>query len=319
MLDVPSGQATTPTSERAITRNGLNLVGNFGMNVPGGSPLLAAELPADGVASATLTTEQVQPLIDEALARWEAAGADTSVLQSAEVHITDLGGLFLGLESGTTIRIDDDAAGWGWYIDATPADDSEFTTPGDQGEQGRMDLLTVVMHEFGHILGGEDLYDPADSGQLMYGYLDPGERRTPTGAVTEEEAALELFGVSVDSGQPALPAAAVPSTPDLGSPDGPDAGTSVDIALLLAPTLEDASLTPESPATGGQDEPVWFAFQLPSPPTTEEEAAPPPVVADDRRNAQITPVLDTVFTDHELGLLEEDLSLDLVPALRPRE
>jgi hypothetical protein len=37
-----------------------------------------------------------------------------------------------------------------------PWDDSEFHMPGDQGEAGRMDLLTVMMHELGHILGFEN-------------------------------------------------------------------------------------------------------------------------------------------------------------------
>lgn len=35
----------------------------------------------------------------------------------------------------------------------TPRDDREFTTPGDQGEQNRMDLLRVLMHEMGHVKG----------------------------------------------------------------------------------------------------------------------------------------------------------------------
>ena len=35
--------------------------------------------------------------------------------------------LFLG-------KHDDNAAGWGWFVDPTPRDDSEFTTPGDLGE-----------------------------------------------------------------------------------------------------------------------------------------------------------------------------------------
>ena len=47
------------------------------------------------------------------------------------------------------------AAGWGWFVDPTPGDDSEFTTPGNLGEQNRMDLLSVVMHEMGHVLGFE--------------------------------------------------------------------------------------------------------------------------------------------------------------------
>ena len=55
--------------------------------------------------------------------------------------------------SGNTIWLDANAAGYGWFIDPTPADDTEFTTPGNQGEMNRMDLLTVLEHELGHILG----------------------------------------------------------------------------------------------------------------------------------------------------------------------
>src|SRR5262249_59995115 len=69
-------------------------------------------------------------------------------------RIADLGGLTLGkAAAGGVIWLDDNAAGWGWFIDPTPRDDSEFTTPGNQGEQGRMDLLTVLEHEVGHLLG----------------------------------------------------------------------------------------------------------------------------------------------------------------------
>jgi hypothetical protein len=34
---------------------------------------------------------------------------------------------------------DINAASWGWFVDPTPWDDSEFTKPGDQGEHHRMD------------------------------------------------------------------------------------------------------------------------------------------------------------------------------------
>ena len=40
--------------------------------------------------------------------------------------------------SGSTVFIDIDAAGWGWSIGA---------------ETGQMDLLTVLLHEYGHALG----------------------------------------------------------------------------------------------------------------------------------------------------------------------
>jgi hypothetical protein len=69
------------------------------------------------------------------------------------------------------------AAGWGWFVDLTPWDDSEFTTPaghprsGSQGEQHRMDLLTMLMHEVGHVLGYEH-----EQGGVMQETLSAGER-----------------------------------------------------------------------------------------------------------------------------------------------
>src|SRR5262249_29879630 len=106
-------------------------------------------------ASAPLTSPQVESLLPEAICRWQAAGADPAALAGIEVRIADLGGTTLGLASGHTIWLDDNAAGWGWFVDPTPHDDREFTTPGDQGQQNRIDLLTVLMHEVGHLLGHE--------------------------------------------------------------------------------------------------------------------------------------------------------------------
>jgi hypothetical protein len=83
----------------------------------------------------------------------------------------------LGMASGHTIWLDANAAGWGWFVDATPQDDSEFTTPGNPGEQGNMDLLTVLTHEMGHLLG---LEHSAAAGDVMAATLNPGVRLMPT-------------------------------------------------------------------------------------------------------------------------------------------
>src|SRR5206468_3698457 len=96
----------------------------------------------------TLRPAASSPAIDH----WSAAGLDAAglnVMRHAIVSSTDLGGSYLGLaDPGTqAIRIDDDAAGYGWFVDPTPRDDKEFRTPGDRRVRGRMDLLSVIAHE----------------------------------------------------------------------------------------------------------------------------------------------------------------------------
>jgi hypothetical protein len=102
----------------------------------GDPALLAASLPQPA-SSVSLTSAEAQPLLAEAEARWQAAGLDTSILGASDIRIADLGGTTLGLATGHFIWLDDNAAGWGWFIDPTPSDDSEFTTPGNQREQHR--------------------------------------------------------------------------------------------------------------------------------------------------------------------------------------
>jgi hypothetical protein len=134
----------------------------------------SAVAPGAGATVGSLTLAETQPLVTEALARWQAAGVDTSALSGIDVRIADLGGTTLGLASGHTLWLDANAAGSGWFVDPTPDDDSEFSTPGNQGEKNRMDLLTALEHELGHLLG----YPHADSG-LMGDALAAGARLTP--------------------------------------------------------------------------------------------------------------------------------------------
>ena len=155
---------------------------------PGG-PLTAADGRAATTANvATLTQGDLQPIVGEAIDRWAVAGLDDAMLaklRQVEFVIGDLPGAYLGEALTDRITIDRDAAGHGWFVDSTPAVDEEFTSLPSDGRLlaidpravDRIDLLTVVEHELGHIAGFDDLDDLADD--LMSRALASGVRRDP--------------------------------------------------------------------------------------------------------------------------------------------
>ncbi|HZF95999.1 MAG TPA: Ig-like domain-containing protein [Allosphingosinicella sp.] len=129
-------------------------------------------------------------IVEAAIQRWAAAGAtddQIAAMRAVSFAVTDLGGLTLGSSGLGTITLDDDAAGWRWFVDATPDDDSEYTGSGTQlaaadrySHAGtRIDLLTVVTHELGHQIGLVDTYAPGETDELMFGTVGAGERRLP--------------------------------------------------------------------------------------------------------------------------------------------
>ena len=66
-------------------------------------------------------------------------------------------GSSVGFTAGDTIWLDRDAAGYELVIDPTPGDDVEFGPGGRAGAAGpaagRVDVLTVLTHEVGHLFG----------------------------------------------------------------------------------------------------------------------------------------------------------------------
>jgi hypothetical protein len=153
-----------------------------GQNLSAATPVAA---PAGTVQA--LAPSQLELVAAEAERRWSATtpGAD---LPNVTYVLQDLPGLVLGRTVGDTVQIDPTAAGYGWFVDATPWEDSEFAFRPDEGVRlaidstpahGRMDLLTVLLHELGHVLGLEDLDQEEYHHELLAEALAAGVRRLP--------------------------------------------------------------------------------------------------------------------------------------------
>ncbi len=124
----------------------------------------------------------------------EALGAGDSrlgLLDTVQVVLGNLPGDKLGATMGYEVLIDSNAAGYGWFADPTPADNSEFL---DGATPTGIDLLTVVMHEMGHVLGYGDV--AGDSGAVMSATLEAGVRYAPQSAASGSGTTAEAGKVS---------------------------------------------------------------------------------------------------------------------------
>ncbi len=143
---------------------------------------------AGGKSTKIPTTDELAVVVDQAKRIWrDALGATSDVLGALDrVHV-EIGSLptdKIGLNVGDLIVIDADAAGWGWFVDPTPADNEEFVadprvgvftaSPG-QPAAGHMDMLSTVLHELGNAMGFAE-----DTGRDVTGMsLKAGDRTIP--------------------------------------------------------------------------------------------------------------------------------------------
>jgi len=153
---------------------------------PGGSALRVDGGLRAAATEDLLTQTDLGPIVDAAIVDWARAGlaADrAAALDGIAFVIADLPGSLLGLARDGKIYLDRDAAGRGWFVDATPEDDEEFLAHDlgadlraiDPRVLDRVDLRTVVSHELGHVLGLDDV----DGEGVMQSTLRPGVRREP--------------------------------------------------------------------------------------------------------------------------------------------
>ena len=136
------------------------------------APPTATTLTQDQADNALLSAvDDVRPKLSE---------EEQEKLAQVKVEVVDLSGNTLGRVEGDTIYLDVNAAGYGWFVDQTPEDHSEFQYDSqlslialpDSEAAGLIDLWTVIRHELGHLLG----YEHQEEG-LMEAVLDPGERK----------------------------------------------------------------------------------------------------------------------------------------------
>ncbi len=191
LLYVPQGTQLSVFS--AATGSLVTTISNFealtGVAVSGGLPQFFAGTPKPaGLATPDLTQAQLQPVITTAIADLAAAGYQVKTLSHVVFQLTPLPDSLLGWTYQNTISIDPDAQGYGWYTDASPSSTAAFTqvtgkhefqaVPGSPA-YGHVDLLTVVTHELGHILGYASI-DPSVLGNdWMTATLATGVRARP--------------------------------------------------------------------------------------------------------------------------------------------
>jgi hypothetical protein len=143
---------------------------------------LAADI---GPGAPTISNAALQSTVQEALSLLRTEGANPTLLQelaSASYTVGELPPGVLGetFVQSKSVEISADAAGYGWYTDAT-ANDPAFAANGTAAAgtpaAGHEDLLTTVLHEMGHLAGQPDVANATTGSDLMDTVLPLGVRR----------------------------------------------------------------------------------------------------------------------------------------------
>jgi hypothetical protein len=186
---VSSDTFAIPATTSSVTHSGTGVL-RFNSTSPiiigAATPLTLDASTAATSAPDPLTDSQLAAIVTAAEQRWTAPGSSqvANALTGITFKVANLAPGILAERWQNTIWIDDDAAGYGWFVDPTPADDAEFASvagtsslaaPADTAATQRADLLTAVMHEIGDVLGNSD----TSADDLMNAMLPLGTRRLP--------------------------------------------------------------------------------------------------------------------------------------------
>ncbi len=168
-----------------------------------------------GLSVDDLDLAHVYLQLNQARQYWLDQGASPTRLDQATFAVADLPQGWAARTEGKQITVDISGAGWGWFVDTSPQDNAEFVpldataapgsaaqgdlraAPGSLAEE-KLDLLTVLIHELGHVLGlpmpqsADGSANSSTGAHAMSQYLNPGERRLPDAI---DIAALQAAGL----------------------------------------------------------------------------------------------------------------------------
>jgi hypothetical protein len=287
VYDTQPGAATTAAPTTALGGGRIQVHTNAQLVAGGANP--------SGADVAPLTAEELQPVVQEAIARWVAAGIDpaqVAALRQVTVGIAKFPGPWLGMAFPGAIWIDQTAAGYGWYLDPSSAGDSAFPAAPGSPAYGKVDLLTVVEHELGHELGFGD----TTGNDLMGEFLAPGVRRVPLPTPGSEGGTMEAVLAPTAATPAVLPRETLVAGPG-------DLGAEGALAAQLAPPTG----TPALASAGDvrpQGQPV-LVLTVPPVFLAVQEGSGTGGAADTPRPARDTQALDLFFADFPQALTED--------------
>jgi hypothetical protein len=239
---------------------------------------ISSTLDANGTNTIT-SVEYQSPIIDASATTTDtaalASALSASILSTLSVDpsavtlsLADLPNGTLGQAVGNTITLDDNAAGHNWFIDPTPWDNSEYLPTSNPYEwvakegsaaYGKMDMLSVLLHEYGHALG---IDHSAANHDYMATTLTPGVRRMPS---AED---LALMAQLIGEIKPTL-------SPTLSQSEREQDDTPINPSLPIGTTLGAILLGRLHRTDYGSWSPVFDSLSIPAPAPQFEIAANP--------------------------------------------